>query len=233
MAPGGVEPPHADSKTARQTCACESFAPRTRELRPGAGAVATMATLDVRSRSVKCSLAGRHSAQRCGLNERQRTDANAAPNRQAGGHWFEPSTAHRKPCKRAPRVCRRDDAPASMATPLGRSSRQGLSAGVSASRRGNGCCVRSRSHPFGAGARTAPPKASAETFPRCLRSRSNCRSTADAHGEGREPVPFTGPPASQNAVRDAWGYAARHSARELSHRPIAVWAMSEPRILPS
>jgi hypothetical protein len=30
-----------------------------------------------------------------------RTGANAAPNRQAGGHWFEPSTAHRKPCRSA------------------------------------------------------------------------------------------------------------------------------------
>src|SRR5439155_10944308 len=37
------------------------------------------------------------SAQPCARGEQQRTDANAAPNRQAGGHWFEPSTAHRKP----------------------------------------------------------------------------------------------------------------------------------------
>jgi len=36
------------------------------------------------------------SAQPCARGEQQRTDANAAPNRQAGGHWFEPSTAHRK-----------------------------------------------------------------------------------------------------------------------------------------
>jgi hypothetical protein len=41
------------------------------------------------------------SAQPSVLSERQRTDANAAPNRQAGGHWFEPSTAHRKSLQRA------------------------------------------------------------------------------------------------------------------------------------
>jgi hypothetical protein len=33
-------------------------------------------------------------AQRCGLAELARTGANAAHSRQAGGHWFEPSTAH-------------------------------------------------------------------------------------------------------------------------------------------
>jgi hypothetical protein len=33
-------------------------------------------------------------AQRWGLAERARTRANARANRQAGGHWFEPSTAH-------------------------------------------------------------------------------------------------------------------------------------------
>jgi hypothetical protein len=33
------------------------------------------------------------SAQRWAPSEHQRTDENAAPSRQAGGHWFEPSTA--------------------------------------------------------------------------------------------------------------------------------------------
>jgi len=34
------------------------------------------------------------SAQPCTSAEHQRTDANAAPTRQAGGHWFERNTAH-------------------------------------------------------------------------------------------------------------------------------------------
>jgi hypothetical protein len=34
------------------------------------------------------------SALSHGLSARTRTDTNAAPSRQAGGHWFEPSTAH-------------------------------------------------------------------------------------------------------------------------------------------
>jgi hypothetical protein len=37
--------------------------------------------------------------QRWGLTAPERTGANAAPNRQAGDHWFEPSTAHRKPAR--------------------------------------------------------------------------------------------------------------------------------------
>jgi hypothetical protein len=39
------------------------------------------------------------SAQPWRLSEHQRTGANGRSDRQAGGHWFEPSTAHRNPCK--------------------------------------------------------------------------------------------------------------------------------------
>jgi hypothetical protein len=53
-----------------------------------------MATLGVRSRSIGCSVASliplNHAAW-ANLSELART---AAPIRQAGGHWFEPSTAH-------------------------------------------------------------------------------------------------------------------------------------------
>src|SRR5262245_14164686 len=34
------------------------------------------------------------SAQPCCLSAPERTGANGCPNRQAGGHWFGPSTAH-------------------------------------------------------------------------------------------------------------------------------------------
>jgi hypothetical protein len=46
------------------------------------------------------------SAQPCGLSAPERTEENVAPTRQAGGHWFEPSTAHRPLCL-AGRVGRR------------------------------------------------------------------------------------------------------------------------------
>src|SRR5204862_248980 len=53
------------------------------------------------------------SAQPCRLSEPPRT---LAPNRQAGGHWFEPSTAHTKPWKSGIFVCCLDDACGSMLT---------------------------------------------------------------------------------------------------------------------
>jgi hypothetical protein len=58
------------------------------------GGVATMATFGVRSRSLKRSLAPvipLNHALSANHSEPTRT---AAPSRQAGGHWFEPSTAH-------------------------------------------------------------------------------------------------------------------------------------------
>jgi len=39
-----------------------------------------------------------------GLTEQSRRGPNAAPTRQAGGHWFEPSTAHRKALQKS-RCC--------------------------------------------------------------------------------------------------------------------------------
>jgi hypothetical protein len=60
------------------------------------GGVATMATFGVRSRSLKRSLAPvipLNHALSANHSEPTRT---AAPSRQAGGHWFEPSTAHLK-----------------------------------------------------------------------------------------------------------------------------------------
>jgi hypothetical protein len=42
-------------------------------------------------------------AQLWGLTAPERTRANAAPNRRAGGHWFEPGTAHLEPCSGARR----------------------------------------------------------------------------------------------------------------------------------
>jgi hypothetical protein len=60
--------------------------------------VATMATLSVRSGSLRPFNAEwfpLNDAAWANLSEQART---AAPSRQAGGHWFEPSTAHlRKP----------------------------------------------------------------------------------------------------------------------------------------
>jgi hypothetical protein len=54
---------------------------------------------------------GRHpdSAQPWCLGAPERTGANAAPNRQAGGHWFEPSTAHQKALHKGFFVARIDD----------------------------------------------------------------------------------------------------------------------------
>ena len=49
----------------------------------------------VRVRSSVRSL--RNSAQPRVLSNRRRTRPNAAPSRQAGGDWFEPSTAHLNP----------------------------------------------------------------------------------------------------------------------------------------
>jgi hypothetical protein len=56
--------------------------------------MATMATLSVRSgarRPFDARRIPRNRAVRANLSEQART---AAPDRQAGGHWFEPSTAH-------------------------------------------------------------------------------------------------------------------------------------------
>jgi len=88
----------------------------------------------------------------------------------AGRDFNKRTHSIRAPCRGldGARVCRRDDTPASMAMLPGRSSRQSLSVCVPPTRRGNGCCVRSRSHPFGAGARAAPPPSSRETFPRSV-----------------------------------------------------------------
>ena len=58
--------------------------------------LARMARIGVRSRSLKRSVAEwipLNHAPWANASELTRT---AAPNRQAGGHWFEPSTAHRK-----------------------------------------------------------------------------------------------------------------------------------------
>ena len=45
------------------------------------------------------------SAQPCGLSEHWRTGANARPGSTAGGHWFEPSTAHEKHLQRREMRC--------------------------------------------------------------------------------------------------------------------------------
>jgi hypothetical protein len=56
------------------------------------------------------------SAEPCAVSEPRRTETNAAPSRQAGGHWFEPSTAHQNSCKSDVLVVKRDDYVRAMAT---------------------------------------------------------------------------------------------------------------------
>ena len=53
------------------------------------------------------------AAKRASRRERRRGVLRA---RQAGGHWFEPSTAHRTPCKSGTFVCCPDDARDSVLT---------------------------------------------------------------------------------------------------------------------
>jgi hypothetical protein len=58
--------------------------------------VATMATLGVRSRSLERSLALEIPLNHAPSANRSEQPRTTAQNRQAGGHWFEPSTAHLK-----------------------------------------------------------------------------------------------------------------------------------------
>jgi hypothetical protein len=62
----------------------------------GWDSVARMARIGVRSRSLKRSVAGWIPLNHADLAHPSELARTAAPNRQAGGHWFEPSAAHRK-----------------------------------------------------------------------------------------------------------------------------------------
>src|SRR5437870_7377777 len=55
-----------------------------------------MARIGVRSRSLGRSLVRKIPFDHAVLASRSERVRTPGPNRQAGGHWFEPSTAHRK-----------------------------------------------------------------------------------------------------------------------------------------
>ena len=61
-----------------------------------ADGVARMARLGVRLRARRRSLAARNRRVYAGLPNVGELARTVAPTRQAGGHWFEPSTAHHR-----------------------------------------------------------------------------------------------------------------------------------------
>src|SRR6266540_6932830 len=65
--------------------------------------VARMARIGVRSRSLKLSVATRILLNHAASAHPSELTRTPAP-RQAGGHWFEPSTAHISSCKEATSV---------------------------------------------------------------------------------------------------------------------------------
>ena len=59
--------------------------------------MARMARIGVRSSSLKRSVGSRISLNQAPWANARELARTVAPNRQAGGHWFEPSTAHKSP----------------------------------------------------------------------------------------------------------------------------------------